>query len=79
MAASCDAPAKTIVENPMAAAPPRPWSTGAAPATRPNGHDADEHRRHGERAGTELAAHYLRNLDVVLSASTLPPVWQVGQ
>lgn len=25
------------------------------------------------------ASGYLRNLLVVLSASTLPPVWQVGQ
>src|SRR5688572_10562028 len=37
MAASCDAPAKTIVEKPAAAPRPRPWATGVAPATRPKG------------------------------------------
>src|SRR5688572_581713 len=37
MAASCDAPANTMTENPTATAPPRPWVTGVAPATRPKG------------------------------------------
>ena len=34
---SCDAPAKTIVESPTDAHPPRPSATGVAPATSPNG------------------------------------------
>ena len=37
MAASCDAPANTMVENPIAARSPRPFSAGVAPATSPNG------------------------------------------
>ena len=37
MAVSCDAPANTKAENPMAAPPPRPLVAGVAPATSPNG------------------------------------------
>ena len=37
MAASCDAPAKTIEENPMAASVPSPSAAGLAPATSPKG------------------------------------------
>ncbi len=37
MAASCEAPAKTMVENPRAAPAPSPAATGVAPATNPNG------------------------------------------
>ena len=35
--ASCEAPAKTIVDSPTADHPPKPSDTGATPATSPNG------------------------------------------
>ena len=36
-AASCDAPANTIVDRPIDVPPPRPVDTGVAPATSPKG------------------------------------------
>ena len=37
MAASCEAPANTMPENPVAAATPSPPSAAVAPATSPKG------------------------------------------
>ncbi len=37
IAASCDAPANTMIEKPIAPATPKSASTAAAPATNPNG------------------------------------------
>ena len=94
MAASCDAPANTIVEKPIGGRAAEPVRPRRRAGHEPERHDADEHRRHRGRAGPELGAGgagirascrgsgeptYFRNLDVVLSASTLPPVWQVAQ
>jgi hypothetical protein len=52
---------------------------GRRPGDETERDDANQHGGDGGGAVSQLAPHYFRNFEVVLSASTFPPVWHVGQ